>query len=159
MMFGLIAAANRDPAQVKEPEAFDVTREQVPSLTFGGGPHYCLGAYLAGMQGEILFPRLLRRFPRMRPGGDPVYRTPAPRCAAWTASRSRWTEHDRATWVVEGREAVDVAGGPRARARGPRLAGCVQAGLYRRPPPSRAPKWPRRGRGCNVFLFLCARQL
>ena len=76
MTFGLIAAANRDPAQVKEPEAFDVTREQVPSLTFGGGPHYCLGAYLAGMQGEILFPRLLRRFPRMRPAGDPVYRTP-----------------------------------------------------------------------------------
>jgi cytochrome P450 len=76
MMFGLIAAANRDPAQVKEPEAFDVRRGQVPSLTFGGGPHYCLGAYLAGMQGEILFPRLLRRFPRMRPAGDPVYRTP-----------------------------------------------------------------------------------
>jgi len=76
MMFGLIAAANRDPAQVKEPEAFDVTREQVPSLAFGGGPHYCLGTYLAGMQGEILFPRLLRRFPRMRPAGDPVYRTP-----------------------------------------------------------------------------------
>jgi cytochrome P450 len=76
MMFGLVAAANRDPEQVKEPEAFDVTREQVPSLTFGGGPHYCLGAYLAGMEGEILFPRLLRRFPRMRPAGDPVYRTP-----------------------------------------------------------------------------------
>ena len=76
MMFGLIAAANRDPAQVKEPEAFDVTREQAPSLTFGGGPHYCLGTYLAAMQGEILFPLLLRRFPGMRPAGDPVYRTP-----------------------------------------------------------------------------------
>jgi cytochrome P450 len=76
LVFGLIAAANRDPAQVKEPGAFDVTREQVPSLTFGAGPHYCLGAYLAGLQGEILFPRLLRRFPRMRPADDPVYRTP-----------------------------------------------------------------------------------
>jgi cytochrome P450 len=76
MVFGLIAAANRDPAQVKEPDTFDVTREQVPSLSFGAGPHYCLGAYLAGMQGEILFPRLLRRFPAMRPAGEPVYREP-----------------------------------------------------------------------------------
>jgi cytochrome P450 len=76
MVFGLIAAANRDPAQVKEPETFDVTREQAASLSFGAGPHYCLGAYLAGMQGEILFPRLLRRFPAMRPAGEPVYREP-----------------------------------------------------------------------------------
>jgi cytochrome P450 len=76
MVFGLIAAANRDPAYVKEPETFDVTREQAPSLSFGAGPHYCLGAYLAGMQGEILFPRLLRRFPAMRPAGEPAYREP-----------------------------------------------------------------------------------
>jgi cytochrome P450 len=76
MVFGLIAAGNRDPAQVKEPEVFDVTREQVPSLSFGAGPHYCLGAYLAGMQGEILFPRLLHRFPRMRMAGEPAYREP-----------------------------------------------------------------------------------
>lgn len=76
MVFGLIAAANRDPAQVKEPEVFDVTRGQVSSLSFGAGPHYCLGAFLAGMQGEILFPRLLRQFPAMRPAGDPVYREP-----------------------------------------------------------------------------------
>ncbi len=76
MILGLIAAANRDPAQVKEPEAFDVTREQVPSLSFGAGPHYCLGAYLAGLQGEVLFPRLLRRFPGLRLAGQPVYRSP-----------------------------------------------------------------------------------
>jgi cytochrome P450 len=76
MVFGLIAGANRDPAQVKEPEVFDVTRELAASLSFGAGPHYCLGAHLAGMQGEILFPRLLRRFPAMRPAGEPVYREP-----------------------------------------------------------------------------------
>jgi cytochrome P450 len=76
MVFGLIAAANRDPAQVKEPETFDLSREQVPSLSFGAGPHYCLGAYLAGMQGEVIFPRLLRRFPAMRAAADPVYREP-----------------------------------------------------------------------------------
>ena len=76
MILGLIAAANRDPAQVKEPETFDVTRDRVPSLSFGAGPHYCLGAHLAGLQGEALFPRLLRRFPRMRLAGPPVYRAP-----------------------------------------------------------------------------------
>ncbi len=76
VVFGLIAAANRDPAQVKEPEAFDVTREQVPTLSFGAGPHYCLGAYLAGLQGEVLFPQLLRRYPGLRLAGEPVYRSP-----------------------------------------------------------------------------------
>jgi cytochrome P450 len=76
MVFGLIAAGNRDPAQFKAPEKFDVTREQVRSLSFGAGPHYCLGAYLTAMQGEILFPRLLDRFPCLRPDGDPAYRTP-----------------------------------------------------------------------------------
>jgi cytochrome P450 len=76
MIFGLVAAANRDPAQVKEPEVFDVTRERVSSLSFGAGPHYCLGAHLACMQGEALFPRLLRRFPGLRLAGPPVYRAP-----------------------------------------------------------------------------------
>jgi cytochrome P450 len=76
MILGLIAAANRDPALVKDPETFDVTREQVPSLSFGAGPHYCLGAYLAALQGEVLFPRLLRRFPGLRLAGPPVYRSP-----------------------------------------------------------------------------------
>jgi cytochrome P450 len=76
LVFGLIAAANRDPAQVKEPEAFDVTRDQVPALSFGAGPHYCLGAHLAGLQGEVLFPRLLRRFPGLALAGEPVYRSP-----------------------------------------------------------------------------------
>jgi cytochrome P450 len=76
MVFGLLGAANRDPAQVKEPEVFDVTREQTSSLSFGAGPHYCLGAYLAGMQGEVLFGRLLRRFPGLRVAGPPVYRSP-----------------------------------------------------------------------------------
>jgi cytochrome P450 len=79
MVFGLIGAANRDPAQVEEPEAFDVTRSQVASLSFGAGPHYCLGAYLARLQGEVLFPRLLRAFPGLRLAGDadpPVFRSP-----------------------------------------------------------------------------------
>jgi cytochrome P450 len=76
MILGLVAAANRDPAQVKEPEVFDVTRDRGTSLSFGAGPHYCLGVHLACMQGEVLFPRLLRRFPGLRLAGPPVYRSP-----------------------------------------------------------------------------------
>lgn len=76
LAFGLIAAANRDPAVVKEPEIFDITRDRVPTLSFGAGPHYCLGAPLAGMQGEVLFPRLLARFPRLRAAGPPSFREP-----------------------------------------------------------------------------------
>jgi len=37
MVFGLIAARNRDPAQIKAAETFDVTREQIPSLSIVGG--------------------------------------------------------------------------------------------------------------------------
>jgi cytochrome P450 len=76
MVIGLVGAANRDPAQVKEPEVFDVTREPGTHLSFGAGPHFCLGAALARMQGEVLFPRLLRRFPGLRLAGPPVYRSP-----------------------------------------------------------------------------------
>ncbi len=76
MVIGLVAAANRDPARVKEPEVFDVTREPGADLSFGAGPHFCLGAALARMQGEVLFPRLLRRFPGLRLAGPPVYRSP-----------------------------------------------------------------------------------
>ncbi|MFY9928462.1 MAG: cytochrome P450 [Streptosporangiaceae bacterium] len=76
MVIGLVAAANRDPARVKEPEVFDVTREPGANLSFGAGPHFCLGAALARMQGEVLFPRLLRRFPGLRLAGPPVYRSP-----------------------------------------------------------------------------------
>jgi len=76
MVIGLVAAANRDPAWLKEPEEFDVTREPGASLSFGAGPHFCLGAALARMQGEVLFPRLLQRFPGLRLAGPPVYRSP-----------------------------------------------------------------------------------
>lgn len=42
----LQGAANRDPAQFTDPDALDLRRDQGPSLSFGGGAHYCLGAHL-----------------------------------------------------------------------------------------------------------------
>jgi cytochrome P450 len=62
--FVLIAllAANHDDTQFSDPDHLDVTREINPHLAFGHGIHYCLGAPLARLEGEIAFGRLLTRF-------------------------------------------------------------------------------------------------
>ena len=63
----LLGAANRDPAAFAgDPEALDVTRPGVRAISFGGGIHFCLGAQLARIEGEIAFRRLLERLPGMR---------------------------------------------------------------------------------------------
>jgi cytochrome P450 len=64
----LLGAANRDPLRYPDPDAFDVHRPDVQSISFGAGPHYCLGAALARAEGRLAFPRLLRRFPRLATG-------------------------------------------------------------------------------------------
>jgi cytochrome P450 len=76
ILLGLIAGALRDPMLATDPDRFDIRRRPSSGLGFGGGAHYCLGAHLARLSGSILFPRLLRRFPRMRPGDPPTYRAP-----------------------------------------------------------------------------------
>lgn len=62
----VIAAANRDPSQFENPEAFDVTRENNKHLSFGQGIHYCMGAPLARLEGHIAFNTLLARMPNLR---------------------------------------------------------------------------------------------
>lgn len=62
----LVGAANRDPRQYAEPDQLDVTRENVKHLSFGGGAHYCLGAPLARLEGQIAFATLLKRLPDMQ---------------------------------------------------------------------------------------------
>ncbi len=58
-LFLSLAAANRDPAQFAEPERFDIHRDCGSRLlTFGGGPHFCLGASLARTEVRILFETL-----------------------------------------------------------------------------------------------------
>jgi pimeloyl-[acyl-carrier protein] synthase len=73
----IIAAANRDPAQFKDPEKFDITRDPNDHVAFGEGIHFCIGAALARMEATIAFEAMLMRFPRLRlkdPAIKPTYK-------------------------------------------------------------------------------------
>jgi cytochrome P450 len=61
-----IASANRDPARFADPDALDIGREDKRHVAFGHGIHFCLGAPLGRMEGQIAFTTVLTRFPDLR---------------------------------------------------------------------------------------------
>jgi cytochrome P450 len=69
-VFAFTNSANRDGAQFRDPDRLDVGRTPNPHLTFGHGIHFCLGAPLARLEGEIAVRRLAERFPRIRLAGN-----------------------------------------------------------------------------------------
>lgn len=62
----VLGAANHDPAQFANPDTLDIRRPENRHMAFGQGIHFCLGAPLARVEGEIAFGNLLKRFPHMR---------------------------------------------------------------------------------------------
>ena len=64
-VLALLGAANHDPARFGDPERLDVGRDEGPPMSFGGGIHFCLGATLARVEGQIVLDRLLDRFRTM----------------------------------------------------------------------------------------------
>lgn len=85
----LLGGANRDPAVFTDPDRFDVQRGQAREhLAFSGGIHFCVGAALARIEGEVGLRALFRRFPDLAAAGAP---------------------HRRPTRVLRGYDAIPVS--------------------------------------------------
>ncbi len=123
-----LAAANRDGDHTPDPDALDVTRAGGPHLGFGHGIHFCLGAPLARMEGQIALGQLVQRFPGLRLAGPP--------------EDLRWGHGDGL--VLRGLTALPVITGPAPATGGwAGRGGPEQAGLTGPPGP---------GEGCHADL-------
>ncbi len=80
----MLGAANRDPDRYRHPDSFDIFREPKQHISFGHGPHMCLGMHLARMETRVAINALLDRLPNLRldpEGNDPhvhgqIFRSP-----------------------------------------------------------------------------------
>ncbi|MFH8726851.1 cytochrome P450 [Streptomyces termitum] len=64
-------AANRDPEVFADPEVLDFDRTGTGHVSFGHGPHHCVGALLTRMESEVMLASLLARYPELRLAGRP----------------------------------------------------------------------------------------
>lgn len=66
LVLAVIGSANRDANYFDNPDSLDITRENNKHLAFGQGVHYCLGAPLARLEGQIAISTLVQRMPNLR---------------------------------------------------------------------------------------------
>ena len=73
-VLGLVGAINRDPARFERADEVDIGRPANAQLTFGSGPHVCIGAPLARLEAQIAFSALLDRYGSIELTGEPEWR-------------------------------------------------------------------------------------
>ncbi len=74
MVTPVLGAANRDPARYSDPGRLDISRNEAPLVSFGGGAHFCLGAPLARLEAQTAFRALAERVPNLDFDGEPTWR-------------------------------------------------------------------------------------
>ena len=85
VMVVLLGAANRDERRFPDGERFDVHRNIEKHVTFGYGIHYCLGAALARLEGQVALAEVLDRFPEWEIDVDNAHLTSASVVRGWEA--------------------------------------------------------------------------
>jgi cytochrome P450 len=71
-VIAVMAAGNHDPERFVNPDCLDFHRPDNHHLAFGAAAHFCFGAPLARLEGQIAFQKLLTRFPRLELTGEPL---------------------------------------------------------------------------------------
>ncbi|BCI55926.1 cytochrome P450 monooxygenase [Mycolicibacterium litorale] len=83
----LFGAANRDHRRYRDPDRFDIHRDNIGHVTFGKGLHYCLGANLARLEGRVALDEMLNRFPEWDIDYDTARLAPTSTVRGWQELR------------------------------------------------------------------------
>ena len=82
-MLLLLGAANRDDRRWPDADRFDIHRKVGAHITFGYGPHFCLGAALARLEGRVALDEVLKRFPEWEVDWDRAKLAPTSTVRGW----------------------------------------------------------------------------